>query len=83
MEINGSMKVDASDGSKVSTFILDNSDKGIYVPRMVYVRLYDFSPDAVLLVLANTIYDRKDLSGHGMNILQQKGCLMARSPLRP
>lgn len=48
--ICGSMKVDTSDGSGVSTFVLDNPAKGIYVPRMVYVRLYDFSLGAVLLV---------------------------------
>lgn len=57
--IHGSMKVDASDGNQCSTYLLENPAKGIYVPRMVYVRLYDFSPGAVLLVLANTVYDRK------------------------
>jgi hypothetical protein len=56
--VYGSMTVDASDGSGVSKFVLDNPAKGIYVPRMIYVRLYDFSLGAVLLVLANTIYDR-------------------------
>jgi dTDP-4-dehydrorhamnose 3,5-epimerase-like enzyme len=56
--VHGSMRVDASDGCQVETFVLDSATTGIYVPRMIYVRLYDFSPDAVLLVLANTVYDR-------------------------
>jgi len=80
--INGSMKVDASDGSKVSTFILDNSDKGIYVPRMVYVRLYDFSPDAVLLVLANTIYDSKRSLRTWNEYLTAKGLPDGQEPFK-
>jgi dTDP-4-dehydro-6-deoxy-alpha-D-glucopyranose 2,3-dehydratase len=55
--VHGSMKVDASDGRRSGTFELDSPARGIYVPRMLYVRLYDFSPGAVLLALANTCYD--------------------------
>jgi dTDP-4-dehydrorhamnose 3,5-epimerase-like enzyme len=56
--IHGCMKVDAADGHRVSTFVLDDAKRGLYVPRMLFVRLYDFTPGAVLLVLANTVYDR-------------------------
>jgi hypothetical protein len=31
---------------------------GLYVPRLVFVSMTQFSPGAVYLVLANTHYDR-------------------------
>ena len=71
--IHGRMKVDASDGNQCRTYLLDNPAKGIYVPRMIYVRLYDFSPGAVLLVLANTVYDRERSLRSWNEYLEAKG----------
>lgn len=31
--------------------------QGIYLPKMVWKDMYDFSPDSVLLALASTHYD--------------------------
>jgi hypothetical protein len=56
--IHGSLRVDASDGVDVQSYALDDPGRGIFVPRMIYVQLCDFSPGAVCLVLANTRYDR-------------------------
>jgi len=78
--VYGSMKVDASDGSRVGTFVLDDATKGIYVPRMIYVRLYDFSPGAVLLVLANTVYDRTRSLRSWREYLAAKGLSDAPEP---
>jgi WxcM-like, C-terminal. len=78
--VYGSMKVDASDGSQVITFVLDNPAKGIYVPRMVYVRLYDFSSGAVLLILANTVYDRTRSLRSWSEYLAAKGLPKAPEP---
>ncbi len=55
--MSGHFSVDLSDGTHALTFSLNDPTLGIYTPRMVFVRLYDFSPDAVCLVLANTHYD--------------------------
>lgn len=33
---------------------------GVYIPKMVWKDMYDFSPDSVLLVLASTHYDGKE-----------------------
>lgn len=30
---------------------------GVYIPKMVWKDMYDFSSDSVLLVLANTLYN--------------------------
>lgn len=55
--IAGKFKIDFSDGVNTKTYSLHDPAKGLYIPRMIFTRLYDFSPDAVCLVLANTHYD--------------------------
>lgn len=57
--IAGKFKIDFSDGVNSKTYSLNEPTKGLYMPRMVFTRLYDFSPNAVCLVLANTHYDIK------------------------
>lgn len=56
--VHGCMKVDVTDGSAVHTFELDDAASGIFVPRLLWTRLYDFQTDAVLAVFASTIYDQ-------------------------
>ncbi|MDI6736018.1 MAG: FdtA/QdtA family cupin domain-containing protein [bacterium] len=53
----GNFKVDLFDGVKTQTYKMDDSTIGLYVPRMIFQQLYDFSECAVCLVLANTHYD--------------------------
>lgn len=55
--VSGSLKIEASDGIETRPFELVRPDRGLYLPRMIWVRLYDFSPGAVCLVLASTPYD--------------------------
>ena len=33
---------------------------GVYIPKMIWKDMYDFSADSVLLVLASTHYDGKE-----------------------
>ncbi len=56
--ISGSHVIEVEDGQKSMTFTLDDPTKGLYLPRMTFTRLTDFSPGAVSLVLASTHYDR-------------------------
>ena len=53
----GLFKMDLSDGTNTQTYVLGDPTRGVYTPRMVFIRLYDFSPGAVCLVLASTHYD--------------------------
>ncbi|MBN1978716.1 MAG: FdtA/QdtA family cupin domain-containing protein [Anaerolineae bacterium] len=53
----GRFKMDLSDGISTRTYILDDPTRGVYTPPMVFIKLYDFSPGAVCLVLASTHYD--------------------------
>jgi hypothetical protein len=57
--ISGCFKMDLSDGINTRTFDLDDPKRGIYVPRMIFIRMHDFSPGAVCCVLASTHYDIK------------------------
>jgi dTDP-4-dehydrorhamnose 3,5-epimerase-like enzyme len=54
---SGSFKLNLSDGVNTETYELDNATLGLYIPRMIFIRIYDFSDDAVCMVLANTHYD--------------------------
>lgn len=57
--ISGSFKLKVFDGKDEDIYILDDCTKGIFTPRLTFCDLYDFSPDAVCLVLANTAYNIK------------------------
>lgn len=56
--LHGSLKVRVSDGISSKVFLLNSPSWGIYLPRLTWTDLYDFSGDAVCLVLASTHYDR-------------------------
>jgi len=56
--VAGELSVELSDGAETRTFRLSDPNRGLYMPPMTWVRLYDFSPGAVCLVLADTHYDR-------------------------
>ena len=55
--ISGHFRIDVSDGVNRKTYRLDDPTKGLFIPSMVFMRLYDFSATAVCLVLADTHYD--------------------------
>lgn len=55
--INGTFKVDLFDGTICETYNMSDRMKGLYVKRLIFTDLYDFTPDAVCLVLASTHYD--------------------------
>ena len=57
--IHGSFKVTLSNGNEKQVFEFNDPEKGLFVPKMIFTELFEFSPDAVCLVLANTHYDIK------------------------
>ena len=56
--IAGRHEIEVSDGSRSLSFVLDDPNRGLYLPRMTFTVLREFSADAVSLVLASTHYDR-------------------------
>lgn len=57
VNVAGRSKVMVTDGKRSEVVELDRPMKAVYIPRMVWKEMYDFSPDSVLLVLASTHYD--------------------------
>lgn len=50
------VKIDYGKGN-TEVFNLDRPNIGLFIPRMIWKDMYDFSSDSVLLCLADTIYD--------------------------
>lgn len=58
INVAGRSKVTVRDGlGNEATFSLNRPHTGIYIPRMVWKDMFDFSPDSVLLVLASEHFD--------------------------
>lgn len=58
--IHGSCKILLDSGSEKSEVLLSNQHEGIYIANNIWREMYDFSEDAVLLVLASELYDERD-----------------------
>lgn len=58
--IRGSCKILLDNGYEKKTVILNKPDEGIYIANFMWREMYDFSEDAILLVLASRLYDETD-----------------------
>lgn len=57
INVAGKSKVRITDGTEEFVVELNKPMTGVYIPKMIWKDMYDFSPDSVLLVLASTHYD--------------------------
>ena len=58
INVSGTSKVRVRDGKgNEAIFSLNRPHTGIYLPKMIWKDMYDFSEDSVLLVLSNEHYD--------------------------
>ncbi len=58
--ISGSCKIKVDDGKKQEIVELNTPHQGLYLGKMMWKDMYDFSYNAILLVLTNTMYDEKE-----------------------
>lgn len=58
--IHGSCKILLDNGREKKVVPLEKPYEGLYVENNMWREMYDFSPDAVLLVLASELYDESD-----------------------
>lgn len=56
----GACTISLDDGKETSVIRLDKSTEGLLVEACVWREMYDFTPDAVLMVLASDYYDESD-----------------------
>ena len=73
INVAGKSKVRITDGKEEFVAVLDKPMMGIYIPKMVWKDMYDFSPDSVLLVLASTHYDGGEYIRDYDTYLQEMG----------
>ena len=60
INVAGTSKVRITNGKEEFIVELNKPMMGIYIPKMIWKDMYDFSADSVLLVLASTHYERKE-----------------------
>ncbi len=58
--IHGTCKIRLDNGWEKKIVNLEKPYEGLYVANNMWREMYDFSPDAVLMVLASDVYDEKD-----------------------
>ena len=58
--VHGSCKIRLDDGKEKKVVTLNSPDEGLYVSNVIWREMFDFSPDAVLMVLASELYDEDD-----------------------
>lgn len=60
ISVFGSLKVRVDDGKIKKIYDLTSPSMGLYIPRMIWKEMYDFSEDNVLLVISNQHYDNAE-----------------------
>lgn len=58
--VSGSCKIHLDNGSETIEVVLDKPNEGLYIANNMWREMYDFTPGAVLLVLASEYYDEAD-----------------------
>lgn len=58
--VSGSCMIHLDDGFETAEVLLDKPNEGLYISNNMWREMYDFSEDAVLLVLASNHYDEAD-----------------------
>ncbi|MBQ9168030.1 MAG: WxcM-like domain-containing protein [Oscillospiraceae bacterium] len=60
INVAGTSKVRITDGTNEAIVELNRPMQGVYLPKMIWKDMYDFSADSVLLCLTNTHYNGKE-----------------------
>lgn len=58
--VSGSCKMKMDDGTHREEVLLDAPNKAIFIDKMIWHEMHEFSSDCVLLVLADDFYDEQD-----------------------
>lgn len=58
--LSGSFEIVLHDGKKEENFFLNRSYYGLYIPKMYWRTIQNFSTNSLSLVLTSTIYDEND-----------------------
>ena len=73
INVAGHSKVRITDGTEEYIVELNKPMMGVYIPKMIWKDMYDFSSDSVLLVLASTHYNSSEYIRNYKNYLEIMG----------
>ena len=73
INVAGKSKVRITDGTEEMVVELNKPMMGVYIPKMIWKDMYDFSSDSVLLVLASTHYEGSEYIRDYNDYLQVMG----------
>lgn len=73
INVAGQSKVHITNGKEEFVVELNKPMMGVYIPKMIWKDMYDFSSDSVLLVLASTHYDGNEYIRDYTNYLNEMG----------
>ena len=60
INLQGSVKIVIDDGRQKDTVILNKAHQGVYLDKMVWKDMCEFSSDSILLVLSSMSYDASE-----------------------
>ncbi len=60
INVKGSADVRLHDGSKEHVVNLSKPNEGLYIPKLMWKDMYNFSDDCVMLVLSSEVYDENE-----------------------
>ena len=60
ISVCGRCKILIDDGNETTVIELNKPNQALYLDKMIWKEMYDFSDDAVLLVLSNEKYNEKE-----------------------
>jgi oxalate decarboxylase/phosphoglucose isomerase-like protein (cupin superfamily) len=72
VSVIGSFDIIVKDGKEIKRIRMDRASDGLYVPKMIWRELENFSSGAICLVLASLPYDEKDYIRDYKTFLQAK-----------
>lgn len=70
----GSVKIKVDTGKKKEIIDLNRPNVGIYLNKMVWKDMYDFSEGSCLLVLSDQLYDSTEYVRDYQEFLKEVGC---------
>lgn len=58
--LNGSCKIKVDDGKYVEELYLNNPEKGLFLDKLVWKEMYDFSEECILIIFSDCNYNSKE-----------------------
>ncbi|MFJ5299892.1 sugar 3,4-ketoisomerase [Pseudomonas sp. NPDC088368] len=81
--VRGSCRFMLDDGTEKIDIRLDHPQQGLLIESFIWREMYDFSPDCVLMVLADNLYDEADYVRDYATFQQMVSDEMAPDAYRP